>query len=253
MLKNALQAPRLRLGLLLWLAGMLGVLATTATLIPRLLEGQDLPLPLWALTLVSLGQNGVFLALAVWAGVALAPKVGLDAPTFAAITARRPFMPALRPQLVPGVIAGLFGGSLLYAAWRVAPSPLPEVLERLSLPLYARVLYGGITEELFLRWGVMTVLLWLGWAFLQRKPGAPARRYVWLAIVLSAVLFGVGHLPAAGALAGSLNSSAIAWVVGFNVAFGLLFGYLFWRTGLESAMIAHPLAHVTNYSAEMLW
>jgi hypothetical protein len=153
---------------------------------------------------------------------------------------------------VPGLIAGLLGGVFLYTAWRFAPAALAEVPERLRLPLFVQVLYGGITEELLLRWEVMTVLVWLAWVFLQRRRGVPAPSYIWLAISVSALLFGVGHLPAAVALVGTLNSSGVAWVVGVNRAFGLLFGYLFWRRGLESALIAHGLTHVVHYLADLL-
>jgi membrane protease YdiL (CAAX protease family) len=136
---------------------------------------------------------------------------------------------------------------LLYAVAHYPPSALAATAERLGLPIYARVLYGGITEELLLRWGLMTTLVWLMWRFLQRRHGVPRAGYVWLAICISALLFGVGHLPIASMLADELSGSAVAYVVGTNAAFGLLFGFLFWRHGLESAMIAHATAHVVAY------
>jgi membrane protease YdiL (CAAX protease family) len=98
----------------------------------------------------------------------------------------------------------------------------------------------------------MTALVWLAWRFLQHRRGAPRVGYVWLAIAVSAVLFGAGHLPAASALVGALDMNVVAFVMGANAVFGLLFGYLFWRFGLESAMIAHALAHVVNYLARPL-
>ena len=100
------------------------------------------------------------------------------------------------------------------------------------------MLYGGVTEELLLRWGIMTALVWLSWRVLQRRQGAVHAGYVWLAILVSALLFAAGHLPAAAALIDVLDASVVAFVIGWNAAFGLLFGYLFWRYGLESAMLA---------------
>jgi membrane protease YdiL (CAAX protease family) len=73
--------------------------------------------------------------------------------------------------------------------------------------------------------------------------------FVWFAIAVSAFIFGAGHLPAAAALLGALDANVVAFVIGANTVFGLLFGYLFWRYGLESAMIAHALAHVVSYLA----
>lgn len=231
---------------------MLGVVVITVTVIPQLLAEAALPAPLWVVSLAGLAQSALLVALAVWAGVALAPRVGLRAPAFEAAVAARPIAPALQPQLLPGITAGLFGGMLLFAITRYAPATIAAVQERFSPPLLARVLYGGITEELLLRWGVMTALVWLAWRFLQDRQGAPRATYVWLAIAASALLFGVGHLPAASALIGALDMNVVAWVIGANTAFGFVFGYLFWRFGLEAAMIAHALAHVVNYLAQSL-
>jgi hypothetical protein len=78
MTNDVIQVPRLRLGLLLWAVGIPGVVAITATLLPNLLKRETLPLPLWVVSLLSVGQNAVLVALAVWAGVALAPVVGFQ-------------------------------------------------------------------------------------------------------------------------------------------------------------------------------
>jgi hypothetical protein len=244
---GTVEVPRLRLSLFLWLAGMLGVVVITVTVLPQLLRDVPLSAPTWVVSLASLAQSALLVALAVWAGAALAPKVGLRAPAFEAAVTARPLVPALRPQLLPGLIAGVLGGMVLSAAGRYAPAALVEIQERFNLPLLARILYGGITEELLLRWGLMTTLVWLAWRLLQRRRGVPRTVYIWLAIGASALLFGAGHLPAAAALVGRLSVDIVVFVVGANTAFGVLFGYLFWRHGLETAMIAHGTAHAANY------
>ncbi len=244
--------PRVRLGLLMWLAGMLGVVVITVTVLPELLRSVPVPAPLWLISLASLAQSTLLVALAVWAGVALAAQVGLRAPAFEAAVRAHPIAPALRPQLVPGLTAGVLGGMLLFALTRDAPGPLSEIGERFYLPLVARVLYGGITEEILLRWGFMTVLVWLAWRLLQRRRGTPRTGHVWVAIVVSGLVFGLGHLPAAAALVGNLTGDIVLFVLGVNTAFGVLFGYLFWRYGLEAAMIAHATAHVVNYVVDVL-
>jgi hypothetical protein len=48
-------------------------------------------------------------------------------------------------------------------------------------------------------------------------------------------------------MVGALDANVVAFVIGANTAFVLLFGYLFWRYELESAMIAHAVAHVVSY------
>lgn len=244
--------PRLRFGLVLWSAGMVGSAAIIAMVLPRLLGQMEVPLPapLWVLTLAGLAQSALLLALAVWVGVTLTPSVGLGAPALEAVAAGRPVGPALRSQVVPGVLGGVLGGCLLFAAFRYAPAALADLQDRFAIPIVARVSYGGITEELLLRWGLMTALAWLAWRFLQRGRGPVRAGFVWLAIASSALLFAAGHLPAASYLLGTMDVAVVAFVIGVNTAFGLLFGYLFWRYGLESAMIAHALAHAVSFLAD---
>ena len=244
---------RLRFGVLLWLAGMLGVAAVNATVLPQLSAQAPLPAPLWLISVASLFQSAVFVALAVWAGVALAPVLGLRAPAFEAAATRRPIAPALTPQLLAGFMAGMVGGFLLFAILRFSPVVLADLQDRYNPPLLARMLYGGITEELLLRWGLMTALVWLAWRFLQGRQGTVRGGFVWLAIVVSALIFGLGHLPLAYALVGTMDASIVLFVTGANTIFGVLFGWLFWRSGLESAMIAHAVAHAVSELITLFW
>lgn len=239
--------PRLRLALLPWSAGMLGAVAVSVAVLPQLTAQMPLPAPLWLITIASFVQSSLLVALAVWSGVALAPAVGLRAPVFEAAASRRPIATALSPQLLPGLITGVLGGLVLFASIRLSPAPILALQARFNPPLFARMLYGGITEELLLRWGLMTALTWLTQRFLQRRRGAVSPGLIWLPITVSAVLFGAGHLPAASVLIGSLSPSVVFFVVGLNATFGLLFGWLFWRWGLESAMVAHATTHMVSY------
>ncbi|SNY99099.1 CPBP family intramembrane glutamic endopeptidase [Halomonas sp. hl-4] len=244
---DTIRFPRLKLGLLLFLAGMLGVVALTITVLPQVLGDASLPLPSWLVLVASIAQSGLLVALVVWLGVLLAPKVGLSAPAFEAAVTRQSVAAALRPQLLPGLLGGLLGGLGLFAIGGYAPAELADVEQPFTVPLVARVLYGGITEELLLRWGLMTVLVWMAWRLLQRRKGTPQIVYIWFAIVVSALLFGAGHLPTAAAQVGALTTDVAAFVVGANAVFGVLFGYLFWRYGLEAAIIAHAFAHVVSH------
>lgn len=245
--------PKLRLGLLMFLAGMLGVVPLTVTVFPQLLSEVSLPVPLWLAISASVAQTGLLIAIVVWLGVSLAPKVRLTAPAFTAAVTGQSVARALRPQLVPGLTAGLLAGFGLFAIGGYAsPVAMAGVEPQFSVPLIARVLYGGITEELLLRWGVMTLLVWIAWRFVQRRNGAPKVACIWFAIITSAFLFGVGHLPVVASQVGELTVTLVLFVVGANALFGVLFGYLFWRHGLEAAIIAHALAHIVSHAAGLV-
>ncbi|WP_019142616.1 CPBP family glutamic-type intramembrane protease [Noviherbaspirillum massiliense] len=244
---NALPVSRLRLAVTLWLAGVPGILAVVLFWLPGLLAGRVLSLTSWAILTLSGLQTAVLLAVAVWVGVRFGTRADLHAPAFEALVASRPLLPAFLPQLRPGLVGGLAGAILLILFSQHAPAELASAPERAGMPLSVRVLYGGITEELLLRWGLMSLLVWLLWRILQRSRPVPGAFSVLLAVLASALLFGAGHLPAAHAVAGSLSPAVIAYVVGGNALFGILAGFLFWRFGLEAAMLAHAFAHLLAY------
>lgn len=242
------QAPAWRLGMLLWLLGMPGVVAVVWALLPTLAAHQALlPMPLWAVVLLSGLQTAVLLAVAVALGVVLASRVGLAAPGVSAWLQGRPVMPALRPQLMPGLWGGLAGAAWLWALSLIAPDALKSSAPASAMSWGVKLLYGGITEELLVRWGLMSLLLWLGWRLAQRGQGAPRTGLRVMAVGLSALLFGLGHLPAAQALAGVLTPSVVAFVLLGNAVFGVVAGWLYARHGLEAAVVAHVLAHAVSH------
>src|SRR5437762_559700 len=180
-----------RLFLILWIAGMAGVLSILLIDLSALLAnlpvaaGASMPFPPLMAKLLSVLQTTVLLTIAVLVGVALAPKVGLSSPGAEAVAAGGNPFAVLKPQIVPALIGGFVAGVAIVLAWLLWKPFLPAIFviraERLnrSLPFPTRLLYGGITEEVLLRWGVMTFLVWLSWRLFQKGPGQP--RAIWFA------------------------------------------------------------------------
>lgn len=240
--------PRLRLGVLLWCLAMSGVSVVTLTLLPGLLEAAKSPLPTWAILTLSAAQSAVLVAGAVWLGVALSRPLGLGAPVLQAAVSSGGSWKALAPQLAPAAAVGVGVAVLLYILQQVTPTELTVAASRMEIPLAAKLLYGGVTEEVLMRWGVMTLIAWVAWRLAGRRERALAPSIA-LAIVLSALLFGLGHLPAARAMGAALSPPVVGYIVLGNALPGLLFGLLFWRWGLEAAMLAHALAHLLFHLA----
>ncbi|MBW4472314.1 MAG: CPBP family intramembrane metalloprotease [Stenomitos rutilans HA7619-LM2] len=235
--------------LVLWLIGMSGVLSALWINLPA--SEEAVPFSPVAIKLLSLISPTFLLSIAVLIGVNLAPKVGLSAPFAEAIaqgTAQKFLL--LKPQIMPGLIGGAIGGVVISAWsflwWSSLPLDFLAKGEALSetTPLLTRILYGGITEEIMVRWGFMTLLVWGLWRMLQKGCEAPQPAYVILAIVVSALIFGLGHLPLAFALTAQATMPLILYVVIGNSFFGFIAGYLYWQKGLESAIVAHMLTHI---------
>ena len=242
-------ASKWKLGGAMWVAGTIGVLAATFMMVPVFLSQHPprnpLRVPVWVVSLAASAQTALFLALFIWCGVVFASRVGLSAPGFYAIATGRSWAAALRPQLLPGLLGGLAAAVI---PWYLTSHGLIFEIHSPRSLLMA-VFYGGITEEIFMRWGLMTLLVWLGWRFLQKSSGQPSTGVVWAAIVVSAVIFAAGHLPAARLLVGHLTGTSIASVIAGISVFGVVVGYLYWRYGLESAMICHAVSHLLAYGA----
>lgn len=228
------------------LAGVLGIAPYTLAL-----QGKwPPPESLWPLILLQLALNLPLFALLAALGLWLGGKVGLGAPMLRAWLsgdpqAPRAFRAALPLAIVLGAGAGVaiialdvfaFGpfmpASLRAAGGGVAPAAWQGLLASL---------YGGINEELLLRLGLMTLLVWLG--ALVTRTDQPGPVVAWTANILAAILFGLGHLPATAALV-PLSAFWVVRAILLNGLAGVAFGWLYWRKGILLAMAAHFSADI---------
>jgi len=253
-----------RLFLILWIAGVIGVASFLLVDLNAMLHsmpfpaGTEIPDFNFTLKVLSLIQPSVLVAIAVFVGVLLAPKVGLSAPFAEALANDGDRIAALGPQVIPGIIGSLVGGAAIILVGFTSRQFLAaEITQRISqfgefLPLPTRLLYGGFVEELLLRWGVMTFLVWGGWRLFQKGERVPTATIFVFAILISSVIFAIGHLPIAYLLFPAHTIALTMFVIIGNSMFGLVAGYLYWKKGLESAMIAHAVTHLILFSASYL-
>ena len=90
----------------------------------------------------------------------------------------------------------------------------------------------------------MSFITWCCYRLTQAKETEVKPYNYVFAIVLSAFLFGIGHLPVAFTLTSVVNSALIFYIIFGNAGFGIVAGYLYWKRGLECAMLAHIIAHL---------
>jgi hypothetical protein len=193
------------------------------------------------------------LAIGTAVGVALAERVGLVSLVAEKAAFGTPIVARLRPQVVPAVAIGLVVGATItvldYGFALAMGADLGAATPTYPVELVAVGLsYGAITEELLLRWGLMTLLLWIGWRLSPPRDAAPGPLLAWTAIVLAAILFGVGHLPALAASA-ELTPPLVARTIALNALAGIAYGWAFWRRSLEAGMITHAATHIGFFVA----
>jgi membrane protease YdiL (CAAX protease family) len=248
-----------RVFFLLWITAILSLIAV----LPYILELQsstlltlDLPIPLPALIALQIIQSAILFAIIIFAGMYLASRVGLGTPILDSATRGEPVADRVRAilplSIVLGVIATLIVLGLEVFVFQPAlMKELGDTAAALNLqtsqPAAWKGLlasfYGGIAEEIQLRLFVMSFFAWLG-RFISKTPeGKPTSAVFWIANILAALLFGLGHLPTMASLV-PLTPLVIARTVALNGLLGIIFGWLYWRRGLEAAMISHFSADI---------
>lgn len=253
MINNDNRPQHFRLALFWAVLGGLGaaaVLPYVLALTPAL--AAQITVPLSLLALVQMMQTTIWLLGVSWLGLRLGYAVGLDSPWARALVTRLAWPTAPASHWVISAAVGVVGAVVVVGLDLLLLPLLPAAFDSTpKVALWQGLLasfYGGITEELLLRLGVMSVLMWLfGRAWRYKVPMPPAAGLVWLVIVLVALLFGLGHLPAAAAI-GPLTALVVGRILLLNGLLGIAFGYLYWRFGLES-MLAHFCADLVIQTA----
>lgn len=230
--------------------GLAGVSSIALMPIERLVPGAIDPFAARALALI---QPALLTLVAVAIGCRLAWRVGLGTPLLDAAITGGDVRGVLRRQIGPALGVGIVVATMLILHGRTAGAAIAEAgrgtaMAGLAPPLVTRLLYGGITEELLTRWGLMTLFVWFAWR-LGGRPAVPGRATVGVAILLSSAMFAAGHLPVLYLLMPAPPPGMVGAVLAGNLLPGLAFGWLYWRRGLEAAMIAHATAHLLAWPA----
>lgn len=239
------------------LPGIVLVVPRSLAAVQGLLEknlkpGQSVP-PFPMLVFLAGLQATVLVSLAAALGVATMSRTELSAPFLEGLAAGRVSLALLAEQLWPalwgGVVAAL---PFLFAYYGYFRPNLDEttvtVTEalRAKLGFWGRLFYGGIYEEVLVRWGLMGLFAWLG----SLLVGEAHFAVIWSAILLSGLLFAYGHLPGSYAAGAQKSTLLLAATLALNGWAALVFGYLFWQVGLTAAILAHMLLHLAWYPLE---
>jgi membrane protease YdiL (CAAX protease family) len=147
----------------------------------------------------------------------------------------------LRPSIGLGVLAGV-----LIIAFSFLFQSADLLNAELAVPAWKSFLasfYGGVAEEILLRLFLMTLFVWIISKIKKTPAGQATPGAIWLAIILSSVIFGLGHLPITAAVT-AITPVIVARAIVLNGIGGVIFGWLYWKKGLESAMVSHFSADI---------
>lgn len=237
---------KLKLGLSLFIIGLLGILTLLTVAIPldslpkQILEKTSFETLKW-LVLVN---PTVLLLIAVVVGMLVYDKVGLSVPTISSILKIEQPKIKFIEQIKFGILIGLLTGILLTVIDLFFKSFLPRELidlgNKIQITTIARFGYGGLTEELLMRFGFMSLVVWIVFKITKNLRNST----YWTGIVLASIFFAVGHFPVVFNAMNNPSIAVLTYVLIGNSVGGLFFGWLYWKKGLESAFVGHIFAHV---------
>lgn len=237
---------RFKLALVIFFLGFIGVLSTLSMEFPLPVEARDLlnqTFRPWQIKALYLVNPTILLIMGVVLGSLFYKKVKLELPLIESLLFGKK-LPKLYPLLIVGIGGGIFSGLLITITTLIFQPYLTDDFLRISDSFHpnpaVRFLYGGITEEIIVRFGIMTLLIWL----VFKLSGHLKPVVYWIGILISSLIFALLHLPFLFALLDDPSPAVIWYVIIANSFGGIVFGWLYWRRGLEMAMLAHILTHV---------
>ncbi|MFX0107341.1 MAG: lysostaphin resistance A-like protein [Candidatus Hodarchaeota archaeon] len=206
-----------------------------------------IPIPLHILLPLQILQNAILFTIFIFVGLRLSQRVGLRIPILETWLSGESKDVEYSNQVVLALLSGTAAGFLILIS-DIAFASLIGDIElhkpypgQPTPPLWQTLLglpYGAIAEEVALRLFAMSAFAWLFQRFRTDSTGNPTDSGMWLAVIISAILFGASHLPSILFFA-DLSLLHSLRIISLNAIGGIVFGWLYWRRGLEYAMISH--------------
>lgn len=228
------------------------------TLQAETLKTAPLPMPLEVLLPIQWLQTTAIYGVLAAIGLVIASRIGLGLPLLESWLAGKPEWGRLRKYWLSAIIAGALAGvaiivldvfifsPALLADLKALGRTLPQAIST-PIPAWQGLLasfYGGITEEILLRLFALSLFAWIGRRLNRASDGRPGMAALWVANILAAILFGLGHLPATAAAGLPMDTLVITRAIVLNGLAGVVFGRYYWTHGLEAAILAHFSADI---------
>ena len=151
--------------------------------------------------------------------------------------------------LIPTIVLTVIGSIIFIALeYGVFANIIPEIAALYEAkPTIAYMIscltYGGVLEEIMMRWFLMSLLIFIIWKlFFRKEEAAPKGVMIGVNIVV-ALLFAAGHLPTTAMTMG-ITPLILVRCFSLNSLAGLICGHLYMKHGIQYAMLSHAGFHI---------
>lgn len=141
-------------------------------------------------------------------------------------------------------------GSIIFIAleYGVFANLIPEVAASYEAkPTTAYMIscltYGGVLEEIMMRWFLLSLLAFIIWKLFFRKEQTVPKGVLIGVNIVVALLFAAGHLPTTAATMG-ITPLILVRCFSLNSLAGLICGHLYIKHGIQYAMLSHAGFHI---------
>lgn len=227
--------------IILWLAGVF----STVLALPYILTLQqgvieESQMTLWQVGLLAVIQGAILLAVSIFFGLKLAQSINLF--LFALLKTDSSRSDNIKKIIKLAVPLGFVLALVIKALDLLFVKNILELAAVAEqMPFWKSLTaapYGGVVEELLMRLFFVSLFAWILGKITRLKDVVNNNVIMWLAIITSAIVFGLGHLPATATVV-SLTPLVITRAISLNGIGGLVFGWLYWKKGLEYGIVAH--------------
>jgi len=175
--------------------------------------------------------TGVYSAI----GSILSQRLGFNPPYISYLLNKEPLSPNLKKQLFYSSIIGAIGAVILFLGSSAFSLYIGQ------FPILNRIFGAGLYEEVMVRWFFASLFIWIFWCLFDRNSQKPGNIVIWSGLIVSNILFIMGHYPAISILI--LNNLEIINMFFWMFIITLPWGWLYWKFGIESAIVAHSVFH----------
>lgn len=203
------------------------------------------PIPLPALLGLALLQNSVLMGIIIAVGLLLTAKLGLPGtPLIDDWLSGKGIGERLRSIIQPALMTGFgVGCAVLLLFYLLLQKELPQLPlgKAASMEVWKRLLicfYGGITEEILMRIFLFSLLAWIFSKVWRSSDGTLAPQALWVATIILALLFGLGHLASVIPLM-PITFNIVLGALLLNGIASVAFTSIYLRRGLEASILAH--------------
>lgn len=191
--------------------------------------------------LTTVGISSLILGvILIFIGLWVSSKTNLGAPLIARIFTKKPIREIInRDAILSSFILASIVALILLGLFEIQKEfyPVANKLPRPSKPFYVLVSFSaGISEEIMFRLGLMSLVVAII-QFLKNREN-PSSKTFWIGIFISAIFFGLIHLPLSKNFV-ELTPFTIGVTMIGNFITGTTFGWIFWKRGLLVAIMSH--------------